>query len=158
MPILAIPARVAERAFTQHTPGYNGCLLSTYSMVNSSKGSRQYAQIGWQDEDGKRHGTTAHRAAWVHAHGQILDDMTVDHRPECDGRCVNVDHLRLLSNFDNARRTSGRDWPLGQCVNGHSDEYLTTTPHRGRMMRVCKECRAQRQRDYRARKRAASCQ
>lgn len=66
---------------------------------------------------------TAHRAAWAHVNGQIPEGMTIDHL--CKTRpCVRVDHLRLLSNYENARRTGGRDWPLGQCVNGHPNEYL----------------------------------
>lgn len=96
--------------------------------------------------------TTAHRAAWVHANGQIPEGMTVDHRPTCDKRCVNVDHLRLLTNFENGRRTFGRDWPLGQCANGHPNSDLFTQPN-GR--RRCRKCNNKQQREYRARKGAA---
>ena len=127
-----IPARVAERAFTNCTPHESGCLVSNYSLVTQQAKKRarmRYAQIGWQDGD-SRHGTTAHRAAWVHVHGQIPDGMTVDHRPGCVDKCVNVDHLRLLSNFENAQRTLGRDWEAGQCANGHPEserEYIGST-------------------------------
>jgi hypothetical protein len=51
--------------------------------------------------------------------------MTLDHL--CKNRqCVNPAHLRVLDNYENARRTSGRDWPLGECVNGHPNEHLKT--------------------------------
>jgi hypothetical protein len=80
-----------------------------------------YAQIGWQ-EGGERHMVGAHRAAYVHHTGeQIPAGMTVDHRQGegCTSRqCVRREHLRLLENYENARRTGGRDWPLGQCGNG----------------------------------------
>lgn len=140
-----VPTRVAERAFSSWVPGDGGCRISTYSVA-----SHGYAQIGWRAiETGKMTGTTAHRAAWVHINGQIPDGMTVDHRPTCDPRCVHVKHLRLLTNFENGRRTQGRDWPVGQCINGHDNSLLRTQPN-GRTR--CKVCRAQYQRDYRKRK------
>jgi len=115
---IEIPERVAERAFTHWELSPTGCYISTYSTA-----SHGYAQVGWQDGD-FRTCVTAHRAAWVHVHGQIPIDMTVDHKPTCDKRCVNVEHLRLLTNFENARRSNNRDWPIGECANGHSNEYL----------------------------------
>ena len=113
-----IPQRVAERAATRWILGDGGCFVSTYSV-----GSHGYAQIGWQD--GKhRQAVTAHRAAWVYAHRQQIPvGMTVDHLCK-NRRCVNPAHLRLLSNFENARRTHGRDWPIGQCARGHSNDHL----------------------------------
>lgn len=117
MPII-IPPRVAERAATRCYVDANGCHISTYSTA-----SHGYAQIGWSCPEG-RWLVTAHRAAWVHATGeQIPKGMTIDHLCR-ERRCVNPDHLRMLSNFENARRTRGRDWPLGQCANGHSNESL----------------------------------
>lgn len=109
----AIPNRVARRALERCSPGDSDCLISDYSI-----GSHGYAQIGWYD-GAKTQMTTAHRAAWVAITGQqIPDGMTVDHICK-NRRCVNPTHLRLLSNFENARRTSGRDWPVGGCINGH---------------------------------------
>lgn len=116
---ITIPAAVAERAFTKWEPSPSGCRISTYSIA-----SHGYAQIGWTEESGKRRGTTAHRAAWTHVHGQIAAGITIDHEPTCDHRCVNVDHLRELTNFENGRRTTKRDWPLGECARGHSNELL----------------------------------
>lgn len=122
-----IPSPVARRALTRCTPGVEGCLISTYS-----RGSHGYAQIGWHDHTaGKRRMTTAHRAAWVAANGcQIPSGMTVDHA--CHVRtCVNPDHLRLLSNVENARDNrqvkgvDGRDQLPGvallglTCQRGH---------------------------------------
>lgn len=139
---LEIPERVAARAFSAWHPGDGGCHVSTYSV--STHG---YAQIGWGGQ--VRGGTTAHRAAWTHVHGPIPDGMVVDHT--CGNRrCVNVDHLRLLSNYENARRTLGRDWPLGECINGHDNSHLVVRS--GKLK--CRLCEAEWQRTYRRRKRS----
>ena len=142
-----IPLRVAQRAATRYVERDDGCWISTYSVA-----SHGYAQIGWQCPGrGKVVGTTAHRAAWTYYHGQIEPGSTVDHMCK-ERRCVRPDHLRLLSNFENARRTSGRDWPLGQCVNGHPNSELTLMDG-GRRVR-CRICAAEYQRRYRAKVRA----
>lgn len=140
-----IPERVARRALERHVVEMTtGCHISTYSTA-----SHGYAQIGWMDKSG-RGVVTAHRAAWVAANGhQIPDGMTVDHT--CKNKtCVNPDHLRLLSNFENARRTSGRDWPLGECAHGHPNSRLIKRSGRW----ACRDCSARWQRDYLARKRS----
>lgn len=116
---IEIPDRVAKRAGTSYIEDENGCWISTYST-----GSHGYAQIGWHAGGGRRLGTTAHRASWVYANdGQIPEGMTIDHTCKVR-RCVNPAHLRLLPNFENARRTAGRDWPSGQCANGHPNSLL----------------------------------
>ena len=87
-----------------------------------------------------------YRAAWVHRHGrQIVEGHTIDHVCK-NRRCVNPEHLRSLPNFENARRTSGRDWPLGTCVRGHSNGELVFWG--GKF--VCRVCARERQRRYRA--------
>ena len=128
---IIIPERVAARAATRFVVDERGCHISIYSVA-----SHGYAQIGWKG-GGERAMVTAHRAAWVHANGQIPHGMTVDHLCK-ERRCVNVDHLRLLSNYENARRTSGRDWPLGECVNGHPNRFLALVDG-GRKLR-CSIC------------------
>lgn len=142
---LNIPERVAERAATRYTVDEEGCWISTYST-----GSHGYAQVGWNDGT-KVRTTTAHWAAWVYAHGPIPPLATVDHLCK-RRRCVRPAHLRLLSNYENARRTWGRDWPEGQCVNGHPNAELIVADG-GRRIR-CGPCRAESQRRYRAKKKA----
>lgn len=148
---IVIPFRVCERAYQKWEAADDDadcCFISTYSTA-----SHGYAQIGWQDP-GYRNIVLAHRAAWTYVHGQIPEGMTVDHRTTCDRRCVRVTHLRLLTNLENARRTSGRDWPLGQCINGHDDSYwLPKGPTR--IKGCCAMCRADNQRRYRKKKAAA---
>lgn len=146
---LIIPDRVAERAATAYDEEpESGCWISTYST-----GSHGYAQIGWQERPKVPHrrATTAHRAAWVYWTGaQIPVGMTIDHKCK-NRRCVNPDHLRMLTNFENARRTGGRDWQLGECINGHPNSELREIAGRIR----CGLCVAKWQRDYRARKAVA---
>src|SRR5882757_2103790 len=99
-----IPDRVAVRAATRYRV-VNDCWESEYSVA-----SHGYAQIGW-NTPARNYGTTAHRAAWAYWVGPP-GGMTVDHLCR-NRRCVRPSHLRLLSNLENARRTSGRDWPVG---------------------------------------------
>ena len=149
MPIsigIEIPARVAYRAFTKWVPGKGGCHISTYSVA-----SHGYSQIGWCDDNGKRQVTTVHRAAWTHVHGQIPPGFTIDHKPTCDFRCVNVEHHRMIEHFENARRTKGRNWPLGQCINGHPNSELIWV--NGGRRRRCRLCNRKQQAEYRMRKR-----
>lgn len=133
---IIIPDRVAERAATRFFVAENGCHISTYSVA-----SHGYAQIGWQDGD-YRQMVVAHRAAWVHVNGQIPEGMTIDHL--CRTRpCVNPAHLRLLSNFDNARRNHpDHAWSLyeGRCIRGHHrDWYRRRGPERTKG--YCHACR-----------------
>lgn len=142
---IIIPDAVAERAATRYLLDADGCFVSTYSTSNG------YAQIGWWS-GGHSRMVTAHRAAWVHANGrQIPDGMTIDHMCK-NRRCVNPAHLRMLSNFENARRTGGRDWPLGQCANGHDNKHLHLSGER----LVCGTCATGWRRDYLARKEGQS--
>ena len=141
---IIIPSRVAERATSRYEIDGERW-ISTYSVA-----SHGYAQIGWNDGS-YRQMVTAHRAAWVyHNEAQIPDGYTIDHLCK-NRRCVNPRHLRALSNFENARRTSGRDWPVETCVNGHPNSELYWNGERYRR----RPCMTMYQRNYRARKRAA---
>jgi hypothetical protein len=144
-----IPARVIERVLRHMViDTETGCHISLYSI-----GSHGYAQIGWHAVSGIRTATTAHRAVWAGVHGPIPAGMTVDHT--CKNRhCVNIEHLRLLTNFENARRTSGRDWPLGFCLHGHPDTDMHYPANGSKA--YCRECRNAKQRLDRARKRIAA--
>ncbi len=141
---IVIPERVAQRAALSYVQ-VGECHVSTYSVA-----SHGYAQIGWQDS-GDRWVVTAHRAAWVHYTGeQIPEGMTIDHICR-NRRCIRTEHLRMLTNYENARRTFGRDWPVGECINGHPNSELG--PDGGKLS--CRLCKRQRQRAYRARKAVA---
>lgn len=131
---LPIPERVALRAFERVEVDEDGCWISTYS-----RGSHGYAQIGWQ-VDGKAHMVLAHRAAWVHVNGQMPMGMTLDHM--CKTKpCVNPSHMRMLPNYENARRIAGKDWPMGQCANGHANTQLVANDRGHREGLICADCR-----------------
>ncbi|KDS94138.1 hypothetical protein DHOM_02780 [Dermabacter hominis 1368] len=110
--------------------------------------SHGYAQIGWQDK-GCRQVVTAHRASWVHFNGQIPEGMTIDHI--CRNRqCINPDHLRLMSNLDNARGGGGLHLNKPKattktCIRGHVVLEFTNGDKR------CRECHQEWARRKRAR-------
>lgn len=143
-----IPHKAAMEAAHKYAEDASGCYVSTYST-----GSHGYAQKTWiwTDEDGRKRtaGTTAHRAAWWYWQGPIPAGMTIDHL--CKNRqCVRREHLRVTTNFENARRTSGRDWPMGECINGHPNSELRLWSGRLR----CRICTNETQRRHRAKKKA----
>lgn len=135
---MEIPGRVMERATEKVALSASGCWISGYSVA-----SHGYAQIGWQD-NGERHVVLAHRATWEAVNGPVPVGMTLDHTCKVR-RCVFPGHLRLMPNFENARRTNGRDWETGECPNGHPNSMLRDTfrtdkrgkPRKGKR---CAEC------------------
>lgn len=140
---IIIPQRVQERAATRYIVDSKGCWISTYSTA-----SHGYAQIGW-DNGKDRNIVTAHRAAWVYHNGrQIPEGYVIDHLCK-SRRCVNPDHLRCITNFENARRTWGKDWKVGECANGHPNSELYWDGQRFR----CKPCTLEYQRRHREKKR-----
>lgn len=146
-----IPDRVISRARENVSYMPNWCVISKYSS-----GSHRYAQIGWH-ENGKTKSVLIHRLIWEMTYGSIPNGMTIDHI--CKNRkCINPDHLRLLSNFENARRTFNSDWEIGFCKNGHSNDYLTrivrqTKTGNKRDGLACRMCISDYQRKYRLKKR-----
>lgn len=154
---VSIPERVAERAYTRCNVDDDGCWVSTYSTA-----SHGYAQIGWSTTAAEQaagkprsYGVLAHRASWTHVNGQVPIGMTIDHLCK-NRRCVNPAHLRLLPNWENARRNQGDDWKFGTCRNGHPDTRLTVSARKAKSGRVydalvCRDCRADYNRRWRER-------
>lgn len=141
---VSVPDRVKERAHEKWVQDVD-CWKSTYSVA-----SHGYAQVGWR-EGRKSYVILAHRASWEYENGPVPRGMTLDHLCK-NKQCVNPSHLRVLDNYENARRTSGRDWPLGQCINGHDNSHLYTQPSG---TRVCRPCGAKWHKDFQARRAAA---
>jgi len=137
-----IPPKTARKfALAYLLDEETGCWNTTYSVAKRGNG---YAQASWQD-DGRAYGTGAHRAAWTYWNGPIPDGMTIDHM--CKNRaCVNPDRLRMLTNSQNARRQYGRDWPLGECINGHPDSMQETVHWAGKTRQMCRPCQDERNR------------
>ena len=78
-----------------------GCWLWTGTMMHCG-----YGQIS-------RHGRNqpAHRAMWEHQHGPIEGKLTIDHL--ClNRRCVNPEHMELVTYSVNNRRRFQKRQPL----------------------------------------------
>lgn len=93
-----------------------------------------------------------HRVAWVDAHGEIPDGLTVDHL--ClNRRCVNVDHLELVTYSENSIRKGAS---FTHCIRGH--ELARRTRNGGRdNERYCPTCEnEQRRARYRASREAGA--
>lgn len=129
---MVIPDRIYQRVISKaDLDPATGCHVSRYSV-----GSHGYAQVGWS-EGGRRTVTLCHLVVWKYLNGPVPEGMTVDHVVCHNYKCINPDHLRLLTNFENARRTLGRNWPLGECAQGHPNSSLFREPS-GRTR--CKDC------------------
>lgn len=142
---------MAERAATRYRV-VGECWVSTYSRA-----SHGYAQVSWKSRYGITQTTTAHRAAWTHHHGPIPEGLTVDHQKTAgctDHGCVRLDHLRLLTNVDNATDNGSatrRTLPLSSQVC-HCGE-TKVQPTNGRP--VCRPCASKTRRAWRGQRRAA---
>jgi hypothetical protein len=124
-----------RRLYSKCVPGDNGCL----NFVGASH-SFGYGSIKtW----GARKNTTAHRLAWILAFGPPPEGMGVLHG--CDNpRCVNLTHLRLGTQKDNAAdmwergRQSGNFQRKPLCKHGHPWTMENTRFQRsGRVCRAC---------------------
>jgi hypothetical protein len=114
------PQKVIDRLLEKIDVLDDGCWISLYST-----GSHGYSQVGWQvaDRSGYRKITArlGHRVSWEALHGPIPDGMTIDHICRTR-RCINPEHLRLLSNVANAsdtRKAVGEPVAIGKkCGKG----------------------------------------
>jgi HNH endonuclease len=106
---------------------------------------------------------SVHRTSYEYFVGPIPGEMVVDHAchdPEiCQlgggcphRRCVNPDHLRLLTTEENVRRAYSAYAERTHCKNGHEfvPENMYVQPNRSG--RVCRLCMLKAQREYQERK------
>ncbi len=137
------PARVIDRLFSRWTEDSKGCWVSGYST-----GNHGYSQIGWTDSNG-RYLWLGHRVSWYAYNGAIPTGYTVDHLCR-NRRCIRPDHLRLLSNWENARRNGwagSDDYPQSwACSRNHE------VPRR-KYDGACPECHRENNARYRERRR-----
>jgi HNH endonuclease len=132
------------------------CILWTKSL-----GSTGYGQIG---RNGKMY--KAHRWVWEQAFGSIPDGMFVDHichneaalRGDCQAgkcihrQCVNLEHLRLVTNSENVLAGCHSVDVKATCNKGHSYRDPRNVMTRKNGWRECAECNRERARAVYARR------
>lgn len=115
------------------------CILWTKSIKPEGYGQTFY----------KGKVTRAHRAEWMKVNGPIPKDMVLDHtchNPKtCSGgftcihrRCVNLDHLRLVTQSENVRAGIHNIDNRSHCNKGHLFEGNIMVRKSGK--RECAEC------------------
>lgn len=114
----------------------NSCWLWKRCILKSGYG---------QCWDGKKR-VRAHRLSYRLFVGEIPDEVVIDH--VCRIRkCVNPDHLRLLSNKENILIGTGAsavNSKKSHCIRGHkftTDNTNLKKRPSGRVERNCKQCR-----------------
>lgn len=106
-----------------------------------------YGQANIPGTKGKH--MNAHRFVWVQAHGEIPEGMVLDHLchnpSECSGgvtckhrRCVNPDHLALVTEKENSQKSVRVYEFREECINGHKvKKNLGITPKGKRYCITC---------------------
>jgi hypothetical protein len=131
-------------------------------LVKSWLSSNGYGQSYYNGKNMK-----AHRAAWIRAYGPVPDGMVIDHichteavqNNLCEGgvtckhrACVNLDHLRLITQRENIRCGKKGFDNILHCPKGHpyiKENIMTRKDGR----RECAECNRIRARANWAKKR-----
>lgn len=91
---------------------------------------------------------TAHRASYIFHRGSISDDLHTDHLCRTT-LCVNPDHLEAVTQAENNRRQKA---VITHCPQGHEYDEKNTYYKPPRMGRMCRRCRADEMKRYKARK------
>lgn len=101
----------SEARFIKHlVPQDDGCIY-----MDTALNIDGYAKFGWEGGD------RGSRYAWFRAHGAIPEGMQVDHICRVR-RCVNVEHLRLLTPRNNTLigdTPAARNLAKTHCPQGH---------------------------------------
>lgn len=160
-PTLWFTPEQLKKVIDRIQPQENGCWW--YPAEVSAKG---YAttRIGWPVTKG----TTIHRLSWIYYKGDIPEGMVLDHLchnvTTCEGgntckhrRCVNPDHLQLISSADNNSKTVRVLKYKTHCTNGHDLKDNLYQYNSGKYVRfACHTCKKERDkmnmRKYRAEK------
>lgn len=131
-----LPKRIADKVTDTGT-----CWIWT-----GAKNSKGYGSVGI----GGGTSALAHRYVYELLVATIPDGLTIDHLCMVK-ECVNPEHLEPVTREENAARYART---ITHCVKGHElagDNLASLTRKSGTVRRVCKTCRAQSMRDYRAR-------
>lgn len=81
-----------------------GCWVWTGSTDSSG-----YAKIKMRQRT-----VQVHRYVWVKAHGEITDDLTIDHLCDRHRNCINPDHMELVTRSENSVRANARRFHGGE--------------------------------------------
>lgn len=127
------PQRVVDRVLTKvDVCPETGCWVSRYRPMKIG-----YIHVSFA-HDGKKYERYAHRVVWVHFYGSIPDALVIDHRCK-NRRCINPEHLRLLTLVENSRDHRSFNGGKTHCPAGHpySGDNLIV----GHGQRRCRICR-----------------
>lgn len=125
-----------DMLFWEHVHVGGVCWEWTRATDGKSRG-REYGRV-------KRGGKVwlTHRYAWEQLVGPIPDGMTIEHICR-NKRCVNPDHLELLTLAENGRRNNNTR--KTHCSKGHEYTPENTHVYEGKYRsRICKTCRSNR--------------
>ena len=154
-----------QKIINRIEPQESGCWW--YSAAPNTKGYAQ-TRIGWPTIKSM----LVHHLSWIYYKGDIPEGMVIDHLchnpAECQGgpgcihrRCVNPEHLRLVTMAENSHRTSRVLEYKTHCNNGHLLEgnlYHYKTKQGAR--RACHTCKKEqgkmKMRKYRAAKKVGA--
>lgn len=119
-----------------------------------------YGRIKVKDEFGKIRMIGPHRAAWLAFYGRIDGDLVIDHL--CRNRkCINLEHLRLVTNTVNVRagdhstkkgRSGRKRGAKPGCSKHGLEDGLWRTMKSGYKQWGCRICNRERLRRFRERK------
>jgi len=90
-----------ERFWSKVSPS-GDCLLWTAAVNGKGYGTFGLARL--------KNSYLAHRVAWEQRHGPVPEGFTLDHVECGDHRCVNPDHLEIVTRRVNTWRGSGVHW------------------------------------------------
>jgi len=118
--------------FNQQTKMNKGCLEWQGHLLHNGYGQMRV--------NGKR--IKAHRFAWESVNGDIPDGLLVLHK--CDNpRCVNIEHLYLGTQKENARDRDSRGRngfsKKTRCKRGH--EFTEENTYKWKGKRICRACK-----------------
>jgi len=109
-------------------------------------------KLGYGQFDADARGNKAHRYAYQHLVGPVPAGLELDHL--CRVRaCCNPQHLEAVTHAENMRR--GAHALKTHCPSGHAyadDNTFIRPDPKGDVQRVCRQCRIERGRAYRARR------
>lgn len=126
----------------EHRPGLGPCWVWKLRVNNRGYGILTWWGIGTR---------TAHSVAWEFTNGPVPDGLELDHL--CRNRaCARPSHLEPVTRLENVRR--GEQAQRTRCREGHEYSPENTVLNK-KGSRVCRTCRLEKQRQWRAENREA---